>query len=161
MFVLPLTGERKPTAIVQTPFGEVEPQFSPDGRWLAYMSNEGGTARDLRAAVSRDRGQMADLQRRRPAADVAADGKELFFVSDDRKFYAADIRTGSSFDYEAPRFLFDMRADVFNARNSYVPSRDGQRFLVNMLLDSGRVADQRHRQLDGGAGEVVLLDQPG
>jgi hypothetical protein len=64
------------------------------------------------------------------------DGKELFFVSDDRKFYAAEIRTNAGFDYGAPRFLFDLRADVYNNRNSYVPSRDGQRFLVNMLLES-------------------------
>jgi hypothetical protein len=41
----------------------------------------------------------------------------------------------TSFDFGAPRFLFDMIANVFNVRNSYIPSRDGQRFLVNMALD--------------------------
>jgi len=40
------------------------------------------------------------------------------------------------FDYGVPHFLFDLPANVFNARNSYVPSRDGQRFLVNMLRDA-------------------------
>ena len=65
-----------------------------------------------------------------------ADGKELFFVNDDRKFYAVEIRAASSFEYGTPHFLFDMRADVTNVRNSYVPSRDGQRFLVNMLTDT-------------------------
>ena len=34
-------------------------------------------------------------------------------------------------------FLFDLSADVTNVRNSYVVSRDGQRFLVNRLLDTG------------------------
>jgi hypothetical protein len=38
--------------------------------------------------------------------------------------------------YGVPHFLFEMRANVFNARNSYIPSRDGQRFLVNTLLES-------------------------
>jgi hypothetical protein len=66
-----------------------------------------------------------------------ADGKELFFVSDDRKFYAVDVRGGPTFDYGVPRFLYDMRANVFNTANSYAPSRDGQRFIVNMLLDNG------------------------
>ena len=61
------------------------------------------------------------------------DGKELFFVNDDRKFFAVDIIAGPRFDFGAPRFLFDIRANVFNTRNSYVPSRDGQRFLVNMI----------------------------
>ena len=57
-------------------------------------------------------------------------------MSDDRKFYAVDITLGPKFDYGAPRFLFDMRANVYNVRNSYIPSSDGRRFLVNMALDT-------------------------
>ena len=64
------------------------------------------------------------------------DGKELFFVSDDRRFYAVDITLGPRFDYGPPRFLFDMRANVYNVRNSYIPSPDGAVFLVNMALDT-------------------------
>ena len=64
------------------------------------------------------------------------DGKELFFVSEARKFYSVEVRPGPTFDYDAPNFLFDIPADVFNARNSYIPGPDGQRFLVNMSLDS-------------------------
>jgi hypothetical protein len=41
-----------------------------------------------------------------------------------------------SFEYGVPQFLFEMRANVFNTRNSYIPSRDGKRFLVNMMLDA-------------------------
>ena len=41
-----------------------------------------------------------------------------------------------SFEFGVPQFLFEMRANVFNSRNSYIPSRDGKRFLVNMLLDA-------------------------
>ena len=63
------------------------------------------------------------------------DGKELYFVNEERKFYAVEIVQGNKFDFGTPRFLFQMRANVFNTRNSYVPSRDGQRFLVNMILD--------------------------
>ena len=40
------------------------------------------------------------------------------------------------FQYGVPQFPFDMRANVFNTRNSYTPNRDGTRFLVNMLLDA-------------------------
>jgi hypothetical protein len=47
-----------------------------------------------------------------------------------------EIRPGPTFDYGPARFLFDMRANVFNTRNSYIPSPDGQRFLVNMSLDT-------------------------
>jgi len=41
-----------------------------------------------------------------------------------------------TFTFGTPQFLFDMRANVFNSRNSYIPSPDGQRFLVNMLLEA-------------------------
>ena len=43
--VLPMTGERTPRTIVQSPFPDVEPQISPDGRWLAYASTETGRTR--------------------------------------------------------------------------------------------------------------------
>jgi len=65
------------------------------------------------------------------------DGKELYFVSDDRKFYAVAVSESSgSLVLGIPEFLFDMRANVSYARNSYIPSPDGKRFLVNMLLDA-------------------------
>jgi hypothetical protein len=64
-----------------------------------------------------------------------ADGKELFFVADDRRFYSVDVmEKGDEFDWSTPRFLFEMRANVFNSRNSYTPSRDGKRFLINTLV---------------------------
>ncbi len=43
-----------------------------------------------------------------------ADGKEMFFVSDDRKFYAVDVsEKAGTFEYGVPQFLFDMPANVF------------------------------------------------
>ena len=57
--------------LVATPAGELFPALSPDGRWLAYASNESGAAGDLRPAVPRDRdGQVAGLHRRRQRAGL-------------------------------------------------------------------------------------------
>ena len=139
VYVLPTAGERKPQLVVQTPFPEVEPQFSPDVRWLAYASNENGRNEIyVQAFPSTGRRlQISNSGGRQPL--WRADGKELFFVSDDQKFYAVDVTTSAnsgSFEYGVPHFLFDMRANVFNSRNSYIPSRDGKRFLVNMLLEA-------------------------
>jgi eukaryotic-like serine/threonine-protein kinase len=138
IFVLPTTGDRKPKLIVQTPFPDVEPQLSPDGRWLAYASTETGR-NEIYVQPFPSTGQRWPISNSggRQPLWRAADGKELFFVSDDKKFYAVDILDKSgSFDYGVPHFLFDMPANVWNARNSYVPSRDGKRFLVNMLLET-------------------------
>ena len=65
-----------------------------------------------------------------------ADSRELFFVSDARKFYAVRIPENGPAPDIVPEFLFDMHANVSNTRNSYVPRPDGQRFLVNMVLDT-------------------------
>jgi Tol biopolymer transport system component len=137
VYVLPLVGEPKPQAIVQTPFADVEPQFSPDMRWLAYSSteNERNELYVQPFPATGRRWQISNAGGRQPL--WRADGKELFFVSDDRRFYAVSIseKTGV-LEYGTLQLLFEMRANVFNSRNSYVPSRDGQRFLVNMLLDA-------------------------
>lgn len=120
----------------ETAFIEVEAQFSPDGRWIAYASNESGKFEVYVQPYppSGSKWQVSDLGGRQPA--WRRDGKELFFVSDERKFYAAETRPGSTFEFNTPRYLFDLRANVSATRNSYVPSLDGQRFLVNMLLDT-------------------------
>ena len=44
LWILPMTGERKPFAFAQTEFSEIQGVFSPDGRWIAYVSDESGTA---------------------------------------------------------------------------------------------------------------------
>ena len=65
-----------------------------------------------------------------------ADSRELFFVGDDRKFYVVRVPDSGPSERREPEFLFNMHANVANTRNSYVPSLDGQRFLVNQVLDT-------------------------
>jgi eukaryotic-like serine/threonine-protein kinase len=137
VYVLPLNGDRTPQMIAQTPFPDVEPQFSPNVRWLAYSSSENGRNEVYVQAFPSTgrRWQVSSSGGRQPL--WRADGKELYFVSDDRRFFAVDVsERAGSFEFGVPKLLFEMRANVFNTRNSYIPSRDGQRFLVNMLLDA-------------------------
>ncbi len=134
--VLPTSGDRTPRTIVASPFADVEPQISPHGRWLAYASTETGRNEIYVQPFppTGARWQISSAGGRQP--QWRADGKELFFVADDRRFYSVDVGpSAETFDYGAPRFLFNMRANVFNVRNSYIPSPDGQRFLVTTLLD--------------------------
>jgi len=136
ILLLPLTGKPTPRAIVSTEFADVEPQVSPNGKWLAYATNESG-AYEIWVVSFPPSGRgvrISEFGGRQPM--WRADSRELFFVSDDRKFYALSIReSGPSVDLK-PEFLFDMHANVTNSRNSYVPSADGQRFLVNAVLDA-------------------------
>jgi len=113
-------------------------QFSPDGKWVAYASNETGNwevyvspfpIANTKWQVSRQGGIEP---RWRP------DGKELFYLSTDRKLMAVPVKTGSNFEAGPTVALFQMharqRSGVMDAF-SYDVSADGQRFLLNDRRD--------------------------
>ena len=79
VYVLPTAGERKPQLVVQTSFPDVEPQFSPDVRWLAYASNENGRNEIYVQAFpsSGRRWQISNSGGRQPL--WSRDGGELFY----------------------------------------------------------------------------------
>jgi hypothetical protein len=112
----------------------VEGQFSPDGHWVAYSSNESGRWQIYVAPfpgpggkyqISAGGGQQPGWRR---------DGKELFFLSPHRTLMAARVKTGSTFGFSAPIALFETRAhEPLTAEEffTYDVSFDGQRFLIN------------------------------
>ena len=137
VYVAPLTGEHTPKVVIESPFPDVEPQISPDSRWIAYASTETGR-NEIYVQPFPPTGKRWPVSSRGGRQPMwRADGKELFFLADDAKFYVVDVRDKpDEFDFGTPRFLFDMRTNAFNARYNYIPSRDGQRFLVNSLVES-------------------------
>jgi len=136
ILIVPLAGKPEPRAIVDSPNLEVEPQVSPNGRWLAYASNQGGRNEVFVEPFPPDRKRRWRVSKfggRQPL--WRQDGRELFFVADDQKFYAVAIpENPTTFELQAD-FLFDMNAHVYNGRNSYIPGADGTRFLVNTLRE--------------------------
>src|SRR5262249_40575061 len=95
LWLLPLSGDRTPVSLLDRPFVETSGQVSPDGRWLAYVSNETGTGdvyvrafpRGTRAwKVSTDGGQVPRWR---------ADGRELFYLSQQTngKMMSVDVKT--------------------------------------------------------------------
>ncbi|MBN1491019.1 MAG: PD40 domain-containing protein [Phycisphaerae bacterium] len=133
--MLPLFGERKPVPFVNTSFDEGNGQFSPDGRWVAYQSNESGRDEVYvqpfpgpggKWQVSTGGGVMA---RWRP------DGRELFYIASDGKLMAAPIQVaGQSLEAGAPVALFLTR-NMGEKRTQYAVTRDGQRFLINIPVE--------------------------
>jgi hypothetical protein len=110
--------------------------FSPDGRLVAYTSNESGRFEvyvetfprsDRKWSVSTNGGYEPRWR---------ADGREIYYLSEDRKLTAVSVGAGPSFGI--PQTLFQTRASsgVTANRTHYVPSRDGQRFLINMAADA-------------------------
>lgn len=147
VWLLPLSGAREPGPLLQTIFNETHPQLSPDGRWLAFTSDESGrlevyvrpvATRGSKWRVSIDGGCQPRWR---------ADGKELFYLHG-RTIWSASIETLPSFRTGPPRALFDTRAGRTSGHDwDYAPSPDGQRFLFKELAFEA-----------SGAPLVVVLD---
>ena len=80
-WILPLTGERKPVPILQTPFAEGWPQVSPDGKWIAYTSNETGQNEIYIRTFTEGSGKWQISTNGGVFPRWRHDGKELFFLS--------------------------------------------------------------------------------
>ena len=140
VWVLPANGPHTPTPLVQTENSETNPQFSPDGRWVAYTSDESGR---FEIYVT----PFPGPGRKWPVSTASGnfprwrgDGKELFYLSQDGKLTAAEVNgQGAAFTVGAVRALFEARARTapyrgFSAGYAYDVSFDGQRFLINTVV---------------------------
>jgi Tol biopolymer transport system component len=124
------TGASRP--ILQAKFNQTSARLSPDGRRLAYESDESGAFEILVRSFPEpgERTQISTGGGRQPR--WRGDGKELFYVSPDRKIMAVDIRTRPGFEAGTPRALFQTRIKpLVEARNHYDVTADGQRFVVS------------------------------
>ena len=142
LFYMRVDGDKKPTPFVQTSFSEYAARVSPDGKWVAYRSNESGRPEvwiapfpgpGKRTQVSTDGVAVGYPRWRR-------DGKELFFLDIRARLMAAAIDLhGPEARVGAVVPLFESRARP-NAVFPYDVTSDGQRFLINMSLEDKRPA---------------------
>ena len=130
IWILPLEGERKPWAFLQTPFNEVEPKFSPDGQWLAYDSDESGQSEVyVRPFPNAEEGK-SQISTEGGTESVWVGNGELFYRNGDQMM-AVDITTSPSFRAGTPKLLFAGRyAGTVNRIRNYDVTPDGQRFVM-------------------------------
>jgi Tol biopolymer transport system component len=127
LWVLPVADGAKPYALTHSSFDERTGRFSPDGKWVAYVSNESGQE-DVyvaRFANSQERWRISTAGGTNPR--WRGDGQELFFVDAERRFMAVPMKIGDSLTPGVPSPLF--RIDTL-LDNDYDITADGQRFLV-------------------------------
>jgi Tol biopolymer transport system component len=126
LWALPMTGERKPFPVTQTVFNEGEGRFSPDGRLIAYTSNESGRnevhVQAFPEAV--ERWQVSSGGGSNP--HWRRDGKELLYLSSDKQIMSVGIQIQKVFSAATPRPLF--RLSRLSSEDFDV-APDGQRFL--------------------------------
>jgi dipeptidyl aminopeptidase/acylaminoacyl peptidase len=130
IWVLPMFGDSKPIPFLKTPFVELNAIFSPDGRFLAYQSNESGRPEIYVQSFPGPGGkwQISTSGGREP--HWRADGKELYYRGSDEKVMGVEIQTKDDLVVGVPQPIFQGRFDMANARNRFLPAADGRRFLV-------------------------------
>jgi serine/threonine protein kinase len=138
LWLLDLSGDKKAVKFLTSASDLLHANFSPDGRNVAYGSNESGRFEvyvqmfplsDRKWTISTNGGHEPRWR---------GDGRELYYLSDNRTLMAVPVGAGPSFG--VPKALFQTRVspDILPLRTHYVPAADGQRFLVN--TESGDAA---------------------
>jgi dipeptidyl aminopeptidase/acylaminoacyl peptidase len=131
LWVLPLFGDRKPYVFIESPFFDAGSQFSPDGRWLAYNTNESGRSEVYVVPFPGPGGRVRISTAGGDNARWRRDGKEIFFLAWNTLMAAEVTANGSRFEVGAVQRLFEV--PMVNGYWPYDVSHDGQSFLVNTL----------------------------
>jgi len=129
IWMLPMEGEHKPYAYLQGQFLEFHPTFSPDGKWLAYTSNESGRGEVYvqrfpgpgeKVQVSTDGGAFPTWSR---------DGRRLIYESSDT-LWAVDVENSPGFRLGKSHLMY--QGQIWNeaAGPNYALSPDGKRLVV-------------------------------
>jgi eukaryotic-like serine/threonine-protein kinase len=131
--VMPASGKQKPISFLKTPFSEGQARFSPDGKWIAYVSDESGTPEvyvrpfplsGSKSQISTKGGHWPRWRR---------DGKELFYISADKKIMAVSVEVTPTFTAGIPKALFQslgLPVGTIGLVDPFEVSPDGQRFLL-------------------------------
>lgn len=132
LWIVPVRGEGEPRAVVETPFADVQGVISPDGRWIAYTSDESGQF-EVYVEALRDRSPGPGTRERvtsRGGSDPrwSRDSREVFFRRGSA-IHAATPALGRGLNAAAATsMLFDTSADL----RTFDMTPDGRRFLLNL-----------------------------
>jgi Tol biopolymer transport system component len=134
IWFLPVDRNSQTVQLTQSPSDQMHANFSPDGRFIAYTSNESGRY-DVYVET------LPPSDRRWPISTNAdggyeprwrADGREIYYLSGSRKLMVVPVSSGAQpFGVPQPLFQTEVHAGVDSFRTHYVPDREGTRFLVH------------------------------
>ena len=146
-------GDAEPQPFVRTPFNEQHAQFSSDGRWVAYSSDESGSsevyiqpypaADGPKVRVSTNGGALPRWRR---------DGRELFYVGADRQLMSVDVTLSAQHAQTGtPHPLFQMRWGV-----AQLPNSSGQTAGCAISPDGQRILTYRNSEFESQSIDLLI-----
>ncbi len=134
IWIVPLTEDAEPEVFLESPFVEYDARFSPDGRFIAYTSNQSGKNEVYVRPYPRASGQWQVSTDGGQEPRWRGDGRELFYVTPDERLEAVSVSATPTFEPGVPHTLFELQlGSMRNSRHDV--TRDGQRFLVSVQED--------------------------
>ncbi|MFI5181271.1 MAG: protein kinase [Thermoanaerobaculia bacterium] len=141
LWLLPVTGDRNPVLLLSGGGNFVHAAVSPDGRFLAYVSDETGRSEVYVQTMPPGGGkwQLSSLGGDQPT--WRKDGREIYFLAANGRLMATSVTAAPAFSAGSPAPLFDAMTgepSVKGVRNYYVPWRDGSKFLTQTYPRFGK-----------------------
>ncbi len=140
IYVVRASADTTATPILNSKFTEAEPALSPDGKWLAFISDETGRY-EVSVVQFPDVGQGGrwNISTRGGTEPVwSHSGKELFYRDGKGNIVSVEVKTSPTFSFGASKVLFSATPyATYDGRTQFAVSRDDQRFLMVRLLRGG------------------------
>jgi Tol biopolymer transport system component len=129
----------KASVFLSTPFAEIQPASSPDGKWLAYVSDESGRQEVYVQSLADDGGRWQISTDGGTSPTWTRGGRELVFEGRDNGLFAVAVQISPTFSAGVPVLLFHPRLRGNVPARGWDVSADGERFVVNRLLEAPEV----------------------
>jgi serine/threonine-protein kinase len=144
IMILPMEGDEtsgwkpgKPTPFLQTPFAEAEPAFSPDGRWIAYLSDESGRGEIYVRPFPGPGGKWQISTAGGVLPTWSKNGREIFFEAFDKKIMVVNYQVeGESFHAGKPQVWSEATIASAGSVRDFDLHPDGQRFAILKAADT-------------------------
>jgi Tol biopolymer transport system component len=138
LWILPLFGDRKPFPYLRTEFNDAQAVFSPDGKWIAYASDDTGRPEIYVQSFPVTSGTKRQVSTSGGVEPLwRKDQKELYYLAVDTQLMAVPISMDSGFEPGTPTSLFETHFSYnslsASERTQYAVSADGKQFLLNNL----------------------------
>jgi len=146
LLALPMDGAEKPAVLLETNgnFEVDQTHFSPDGRWVAYGSNESGQWQVYVSSFPSMTGKKQISTGNGCVPFWRKDGRELFYLTRQGQVMSAAVKAGLEFDASSPKALFQAPTDVACGLDRYAVSGDGGKFLIVESVQQNQLVGPMH-----------------